>query len=115
MARPRRRVFADVGSCRLRRQDTDCELLAVGRGGGKPDLVFPEHRRGPAAARDGGFPGDVLGFAPRQGQVRLNVACAFGAAKLIPVGRLGCKGGNDNGDAKAHSRSFSGRQGWCNP
>ena len=42
------------------------------------------------------------------GRSALNVAGAFGAAKLIPVGGLDRKGGNKQGEANAHAAVSAG-------
>lgn len=61
-------------------------LMPVGRGRGHPDLVAPDHGRGPAAIVDRGFPDDVLGIAPADGQAcRVRMSVAAGPAKLGPV------------------------------
>ena len=61
-------------------------LMPVGRGRGHPDLVGPDHGRGPAAIVDRGFPDDVLGIAPADGQAcRVRMSVAAGPAKLGPV------------------------------
>ena len=60
-------------------------------GGGQPDLVPLDHGRRPAAAGQGGFPGDVLRFAPLDGQVvrGLGVALARRPPPLRPIRRVG--------------------------
>jgi hypothetical protein len=78
-------------------------------GGGHPGETAADDRGRPAAAGQRRLPADVLGLAPRDGQVvgRLGVALARGPAPLRP--RVG--GGRDRGDERTErdERTAEGR------
>lgn len=46
----------------------DKEVMAIGSGGGEPDLAIHYDWSGPAAIRDFSLPLDVIGFAPMKGK-----------------------------------------------
>ena len=62
----------------------------------QPDPVAVDHRRGPALSGNRGFPGDVLGFAPFQGDTfRIGMSLPIGSPKLGPVRQQAA--GRENG------------------
>ena len=83
----------------------DGELLAIHGRGREPDLVFPNHGRGPGLAVNLGFPLHALGFVERHGEIfRVRVAVAGGPAELRPIfggagGRGEERGAEDCGDS----------------
>src|ERR1043166_8458737 len=84
------------------------EFLAVFRSRGEPDLVVPNHRRGPGAPVNGCLPSDMVGFAPTDGQpARLARAVPAWPTELRP--RV-AHPSDDREDREDHWSAF--RTGW---
>lgn len=64
----------------------DKQLVAIGGRGREPDLIAPNHRRGPALVMNGDFPLDVLVFTPPDGKSHgVGVPVAARPTKFGPV------------------------------
>lgn len=84
-------------------------LFPVGRGVGDPDLVVHDDGSGPGAPGDGGFPDNVLGFAPFGGKAVELAVPAWGIDAIIirsaegrPVGERGCDEEEREKKSKSH-------------
>ena len=83
------------------------EFAAVFGGGGEPDLVVEDEGGGPALVGDGGFPEDVFGVGPGEGEVcGFGLAVAVGAAELVPA--WGGVGGGEEGEGEGEGEDAGG-------